>query len=155
MKCTRFMRFAFAAPRREPARREGRGVIDWRAVLAVAAGASLGGVARYLLTQLVVARAGVAFSWYATAFINVSGSFLIGAVIETAQTRTAIDPLWRLFLAAGVLGGYTTFSTFSFEALALFGGGFGFTALLYVAGSVGLGIAAAYGGIATARALLP
>ncbi|HZO94010.1 MAG TPA: CrcB family protein [Candidatus Baltobacteraceae bacterium] len=130
-------------------------MIDWRAVLAVGAGAAIGGVARLLITQLAVARVGPGFSWYATAFINVTGSFLIGAVIETAQTRTGVGPLWRAFLATGVLGGYTTFSTFSYEALTLYAGGFGVTALLYVLGSVALGIAGAFGGIATARALAP
>ena len=130
-------------------------MIDWRSVLAVAAGAAIGGVARLLITQLTVARVGAGFGWYATAFINVSGSFLIGAVIETAQTRAGVGPLWRAFLATGVLGGYTTFSTFSYEALTLYAGGFGLTALLYVVGSVVLGIAGAFGGIATARALAP
>ena len=130
-------------------------MIDWRAVLAVAAGAAIGGVVRMLVTQAVVARAGAGFGWYATAFINVSGSFLIGVVIETAQTRAGAGPLWRAFLATGVLGGYTTFSTFSYEAFSLFGGGFGLTAIAYVAGSVALGIAGAFGGVATARALAP
>ncbi len=130
-------------------------MIDWRAILAVAAGAAIGGVLRLLVTQLVVARSGAGFGWYATAFINVSGSFLIGVVIEAAQTRAGLGPLWRSFLATGVLGGYTTFSTFSYEALTLYASGFGLTAVLYVAGSVVLGIAGAFGGVATARALAP
>jgi fluoride exporter len=150
------MRALFDAARRNTAWREAsRVLLDWRAITAVAGGAALGGVARLLVTQLVIARGGPGSSWYATAFINVSGSFLIGVVIETAQTRAGAGPLWRAFLATGVLGGYTTFSTFSFEALALFAGGFGVTALFYVAGSVVLGIAGAFAGVATARALAP
>jgi fluoride exporter len=130
-------------------------VIDVRVIAAVGIGAALGGILRLLVTQFIVARAGAGFGFYATLFINVSGSFLIGVVIEMAQTRANVSPLWRYFLATGVLGGYTTFSTFSYEAFNLATTGFAFTSLLYVAGSVVLGIAAAFGGIVSARALAP
>jgi CrcB protein len=130
-------------------------VIDLRVIAAVGIGAALGGIFRLLITQLVVARAGAGYGFYATLFINVSGSFLIGVVIEMAQSRANVSPLWRYFLATGVLGGYTTFSTFSFEALSLWTGGFALTSIMYVVGSVFLGIAGAYGGIVTARALAP
>lgn len=130
-------------------------MIDVRVIAAVGIGAALGGIFRLLITQLVVARTGAGYSYYATLFINVTGSFLIGVVIEMAQTRANVSPLWRYFLATGVLGGYTTFSTFSFEALSLATGGFGLTSLFYVAGSVVLGITGAFGGIVTARALAP
>ncbi len=128
-------------------------MIDWRTIVVVGAGAALGGILRLLVTQLVVARAGAGYAQYATMFINVSGSFLIGVVIEIAQTRAELSPLWRYFIATGILGGYTTFSTFSFEALTLATGGFALTGAFYVAGSVVLGVAAAFFGIATARAL--
>jgi CrcB protein len=128
-------------------------VIDWRTLLVVGVGAALGGILRLLVTQLVVARAGAGYAQYATMFINVSGSFLIGVVIQIAQTRTELSPLWRYFLATGILGGYTTFSTFSFEALTLATGGFALSAAFYAVGSVVLGIAAAFLGITTARAL--
>ena len=88
-------------------------MIDVRVIAAVGVGAALGGIFRLLVTQLVVARAGAGFGFYATLFINVSGSFLIGIVIEMAQTRANVSPLWRYFIATGILGGYTTFSTFS------------------------------------------
>ncbi len=130
-------------------------MIDMRVIAAVGLGAALGGIFRLSVTQLVVARAGAGYGFYATLFINVSGSFLIGVVIEMAQTRANVSPLWRYFLATGVLGGYTTFSTFSFEALSLATGGLGLTSLFYVAGSVVLGIAGAFGGIVLARALAP
>jgi fluoride exporter len=130
-------------------------VIDVRVIAAVGIGAALGGILRLLVTQFIVARAGAGFGFYATLFINVSGSFLIGVVIEMAQTRANVSPLWRYFLATGVLGGYTTFSTFSYEAFNLATTGFAFTSLLYVAGSVVLGIAAAFGGIVSARELAP
>jgi fluoride exporter len=130
-------------------------MIDLRVIAAVGVGAALGGIFRLLITQLVVARAGAGFGFYATVFINVSGSFLIGVVIEMAQTRANVSPLWRYFLATGILGGYTTFSTFSYEALSLWTGGFMLTSFMYVAGSVVLGIAGAFGGVVTARALAP
>jgi CrcB protein len=129
--------------------------MDLRVICAVGVGAALGGIFRLLVTQFVVARAGVGYGFYATMFINISGSFLIGIVIEMAQTRANLSPLWRYFLATGILGGYTTFSTFSFEALSIATGGLGLTAIMYVVGSVVLGIGGAYGGIVTARALAP
>jgi fluoride exporter len=91
--------------------------------LAVGLGAAIGGIARLWITNLVVMRAGVNGAPYATMFINISGSFLIGIVIELARTQTGLPPMFRLFLATGILGGYTTFSTFSIEALAYWTGG--------------------------------
>jgi fluoride exporter len=128
-------------------------VIDLRTILAVGVGAAIGGIGRLLVTQLVVARAGAGAAPWATMFINVSGSFLIGIVIELASSRAGLPPMWRYFLATGILGGYTTFSTFSFEALSYWTGGLTLTALFYVVGSVLLGIAGAFAGILTARAL--
>jgi CrcB protein len=119
--------------------------------LAVGLGAALGGIARLWITNLVVARAGVTGAPYATMFINISGSFLIGIVIELARTRVGLPPMFRLFLATGILGGYTTFSTFSVEALAYWTGGLPLNALFYVFGSVLLGMLGAAAGILTAR----
>jgi fluoride exporter len=130
-------------------------MIDLRVIAAVGVGAAIGGIFRLLVTQLVVARAGAGYGFYATMFINISGSFLIGVVIEMAQTRANVSPLWRYFLATGILGGYTTFSTFSLEALTLATSGFALTSVFYTIGSVVLGIAGAFGGIVTARALAP
>jgi len=127
--------------------------MELRVIAAVGIGAALGGIVRLLISQLVIARAGASYGFYATLCINVSGSFLIGLVVQTVQARAMISPLWRPFLVTGVLGGYTTFSTFSLEALSLATDGLALTSLFYVAASVVLGIAAAFGGIATGRAL--
>jgi CrcB protein len=127
-------------------------MFDWRTIAVVGVGAAIGGVLRLLVTQLVVARAGAPYVAYATLFINVSGSFLIGVVLGVAQARTDLSPLWRFFLATGILGGYTTFSTFSYEALTLGTSGSGLAAAAYAIGSITLGIAGAYAGLATARA---
>ncbi len=120
--------------------------------LTVALGGAIGTMLRLFVTQAVVARVGAGYAQYAT-FINVSGSFLIGVVLELAQTRSNFDPIWRFFLATGILGGYTTFSTFSFEAFSIASGGLLWTSAGYVLGSVALGIAAAIGGVLCARAL--
>lgn len=128
---------------------------DARVVLVVGLGAAIGGISRLLITQFVIGRAGPASAFYATLLINVTGSFLIGAVFAVSATRMDASPLWRYFLATGVLGGYTTFSTFSLDALNLASTGLVPTSLFYVAASVVLGIAAAYGGIAAGRAFAP
>jgi CrcB protein len=83
----------------------------------------------------------------------VSGSFLIGVVIGLVQARADFHPLWRYFLATGILGGYTTFSTFSLEAFTLASKGTAWSALGYVGASVVLGIAGAVLGIISTRAL--
>ena len=126
-------------------------MIDPRAIFVVGCGAALGGIVRLLINAAVVARAGIGAAPLATLFINVSGSFLIGLVLGALQTRADVSPLWRVFLATGILGGYTTFSTFSFEALGLASSGATFAAVAYSVGSVLLGIGAAYAGLALAR----
>jgi len=126
-------------------------MLDLRVIFVVAGGAAIGGVLRLLITQFVVGRFGVACAFYATLFINVSGSFLIGVVIENSQLRSGIDPLWRYFLATGILGGYTTFSTFSYEALMLGTGASPLVGIGYVVASVVFGIVGTFLGISTAR----
>lgn len=127
-------------------------MIGWQSALAVFAGGGIGSLARYLVTFAVTQRLGAGFPW-ATFTINVTGSFVIGIVAEVTQTRVfAGSPLLRIFLMAGVLGGFTTFSTFSFDAMNLLGERAGMLALGYAAASVILGIAAAFGGVAVARA---
>lgn len=127
--------------------------MDARTIAAVGAGAALGGILRLLLTQAVVGRVGAGYAQYATLFINVSGSFAIGIVLGLAQTRSDFHPLWRYFLATGILGGYTTFSTFSFEAFSLATTGFAPLSAIYVIASVALGIGAAMLGVIATRAL--
>jgi fluoride exporter len=128
-------------------------MIDWRAVAAVAIGAAIGGVLRYVIGQLFLQRFGPGFP-YGTLFINVSGSFLIGIVAQLALTRAlGMTPLLRLLLATGVLGGYTTFSTFSLDALTLLESGM-LPALMYTLASVVLGFGGAALGIILTRLAL-
>lgn len=129
--------------------------MEWRTIVAVGVGAAAGGILRLVLTQVVVARAGIGLAFYATLAINVTGSFAIGVVAALAQAKPGFSPLLRAFLATGILGGYTTFSTFSLEAVSLASGGAWATAAGYVAASLALGMAAAFGGLAVGRAVAP
>lgn len=127
--------------------------LGWQSICAVLLGGGIGSVIRYVVTFGVSQWLGPGFPWWTFA-INVTGSFIIGVVAETIQTRAfGGAPVLRLFLMTGVLGGYTTFSTFSLDTLQLFEDRVALLALAYVVGSVVLGIAAAYGGVAMARAL--
>lgn len=119
--------------------------------LVVLAGAGLGGLIRYSLGTWIMARSGVRFP-LGTFLINISGSFCIGLVMTLLTERLQPHPNWRLFLVVGVLGGYTTFSSFEYETLQAVRDGERWMGLLYVAGSVLLGYVAVWLGAAlTAR----
>jgi CrcB protein len=81
-------------------------------------GGAIGTGARYLVSGWAVVLFGPLFPW-GTLAVNVSGSFLIGAVMQAALTTKMIPPMVRLFLTAGVLGGFTTYSSFSYETIRL------------------------------------
>jgi CrcB protein len=125
----------------------------WSSLLAVLVGGGIGSVIRYVLTFAIAQRLGPGFPWW-TFVINVTGSFVIGVVAEITQTRVfAGTPLLRVFLMTGVLGGYTTFSTFSYDTLTLIGERAPWVLpVAYAAGSVLLGVAAAFAGVALVRA---
>ena len=119
--------------------------------LVVMLGAALGGLSRYVLGTAIMDRYGGNFP-LGTVAINVSGSFLIGIVMTLLTDRWQVHPNWRLFLVVGVLGGYTTFSSFEFETLQAVRGGGQLIALLNVVGSVTLGYIAVWlGAFITAR----
>jgi len=120
-------------------------------VLWVALGGALGSVARYALSGIAVRWLGAAFP-YGTLFVNVTGSFAIGllAALVAADGRPQLGADARAFLLVGVLGGFTTFSSFSLETLNLARSGALAPALLNVAGSVVLCLAAVSLGFASA-----
>ena len=109
----------------------------------VAAGGAIGAVLRYLTVAMVAAPVG-------TLLVNVLGSFAIGVLCVALATRGHLSPL----LITGVLGGFTTFSAFSLDALRLWEGGQGVQAGVYVAGSVILSLMAVGAGAALARGVL-
>ncbi len=129
-------------------------MIEWQTIAAVALGAGIGGVLRYLVGWLFLQWFGAGFP-YGTLFINVTGSLLIGLIAELSVTRAfGVTPLVRVFIATGILGGYTTFSTFSLDAVTLIADGAALPAALYAGGSVVLGVLAAHGGQVLARLTL-
>jgi CrcB protein len=94
--------------------------MDLNAAWVVFLGSGLGGVARWAASGYIAARWGDAFPW-GTLVVNVTGSFLIGcfATLTAPYGRFAAPPSTRLFFMVGVCGGYTTFSSFSFQTLKL------------------------------------
>lgn len=115
-------------------------------ILLVALGGGIGSVARYLLGGWFATRFGAAFP-YGTFVINVTGSFIIGLFLAF-QERIWLDPNWRLFFAVGLVGGYTTFSTFEYETIRLLQDGQMLPGAFYLVGSVVTGALATIGGIA-------
>jgi fluoride exporter len=115
-------------------------------------GGGLGANARYWLGTLIASRLGNEFP-YGTAIINITGSFVIG-LFMAAMLRQGWHENSRLLFAVGILGGYTTFSSYSYEAIGLFEKGAVGLALAYVGGSVLLGLATCYLGMAFSRAVL-
>ena len=116
----------------------------------MAVGGGLGASARYALGSWVVARLGSSFPFH-TLLINVTGSLAIGVLLVLLTERLVAEPAWRLLLVVGFLGGYTTFSSYTFEALALLEEGDWLAALGYILGSNGLGLLGAYVGMVVAR----
>ena len=88
---------------------------------------------------------------YATFFINVTGSFVMGLIAAWFAFKGDASQHWRLFLTTGILGGYTTFSTFSLDAALLYERGQLTLAAVYVIGSVVLGIVGLFAGLAVVR----
>lgn len=120
-------------------------------LLWVGLGGAIGSVARYLVWTVIAPRS-VGFPW-ATFAVNLSGSFLLGLLAGILAGR--LDPVVRFAVFFGVLGGYTTFSTFAVDAVELARVGEWAPAVASVALSVGLGIGAAWLGIVAGEALNP
>jgi len=87
-------------------------------IVIVGLGGFLGAIARYLISGWVYRRWGSALPW-GTLAVNVAGSFVLGFFLLLSEGRFSISPLWRSFIAVGLLGALTTFSTFSYETFAL------------------------------------
>ncbi len=120
---------------------------------AVALGGALGAVGRYLVMSGVALWFGLSFPW-GTLTVNVVGSFAMGALIEISALAWSPSPELRALLAVGVLGAFTTFSTFSLDVVALIGRGAHTAAGAYIALSVVLSIAALFAGLHLFRSLL-
>ncbi len=120
-----------------------------RDLLLVAAGGAIGASARHLMTKAALVLLPLTFPW-GTFLINVLGCLAIGIVAGLAQVGV-MTPSGRLFVATGILGGYTTFSTFGLDTQSLIAGGRPVTALANILGQVVLGLLGVYVGLAIAR----
>ncbi|MGH7476801.1 MAG: fluoride efflux transporter CrcB [Longimicrobiales bacterium] len=121
-------------------------------LLYIALGGAAGAVARYGLGGWVHDRAGPHFPW-GTFVINVLGSLLIGFAVRYLEA-VRFTPEARALVTIGLLGSFTTFSTFSYETVALLEDGEWARAALYAVGSLLLGLAAVYAGLVAATLVL-
>lgn len=116
-------------------------------LLLVGLGGAIGSMLRFGVSQWVKATH---FPW-ATFTVNIAGSFLIGVVLAVSLRNASFEQQWRLFLASGICGGFTTFSAFSLEGMALLQQQKIGLYVLYVAASVLLGLAATWLGYILAK----
>ncbi len=122
--------------------------------LLVMLGGALGAVFRFIVATLVARLSSTVFP-LGTFLINVTGSFLIGFLMTMFLGRPRVHVNWRLFVVTGILGGYTTFSSFEWEALVALRTGSSALSFLYIASSVVLGLLGAWLGLLLAERLWP
>lgn len=123
-----------------------------RNLLIVGTGGFIGSVMRYLVQVFVEKGMTTTFPW-GTFIANVVGSFIIGIVFAFAEKGNVLSAEWRMFLAVGICGGFTTFSSFAYNNLTMIKEG-SFGQLLWnVGGSLFFGILAVYLGIILVRAI--
>ena len=118
----------------------------------IAVGAVVGASARYFLSLLIDRNFASSFP-YGTLLINISGSLILGFFLVFSTERALLDPRWRLLVAIGFCGSYTTFSSFAFESFALMEQGQWLLSGLNIVGSNVLCLAAVLAGAALARGL--
>lgn len=126
--------------------------MDLTQVLWLSLGAVLGANARYWLGQWAADRFGTDFP-YGTLIINVTGSLALGVFLTVATQRALIDPRYRLLIAVGFCGSYTTFSTYAWESINLMLSGSWAAGLVNLLGSTVLGLVGVGLGILIGRAL--
>jgi CrcB protein len=115
-------------------------------------GGGLGAVARYWTSNVVYRWLPADFP-YGNLVVNISACFLIGLVVSGLQERFLVSPALRVFLTIGILGGYSTFSSFSYETLMLMRDGELFRAFVNIGISVGVGLMATAGGMIIGKLL--
>lgn len=113
--------------------------MDARALLGVFVGAGIGGLLRYTIGGWIAERAGPAFPW-GTLVVNVAGAFLLGVLMALSVERDLVPPSARMLIGVGLLGGFTTFSTLSYESVALIQNGSVAHGLANMFGSAVLGL---------------
>jgi CrcB protein len=123
-----------------------------RPFLWVSLGAVVGAKARYVLSRMVARSLSPAFP-FGTLIINVTGSFVLGLLMVWTMERVLVNPRWRLLLAIGFCGSYTTFSSYAFETFACFEQGYWWLFAANVAANNLLCLAAVLAGAVLARVL--
>jgi fluoride exporter len=118
-----------------------------RPLLFVGIGGGMGSILRYLIQVFIGRHVPLVFP-LGTFLVNCSGCFLIGVFYGLAFKYSWFGPEWRLFLITGICGGYTTFSTFSYDGLYLLRQGSNLSFILYALGTVVLGLLATFAGVA-------
>jgi CrcB protein len=121
-------------------------------VLLISLGAILGANLRYFLAQYVASAVPSGFP-YGTLVINVTGSLILGFFLVLSTDRIILDPRWRLVIAVGFCGGYTTYSSFAYETFALFEQGRWLSSALNILSTNILCLLGVTAGAALARAL--
>ncbi len=119
-------------------------------LLLIAAGGALGSVARYLFSSFVL-RATASLFPVGTFAVNVVGCAVFGVIVGSAQQRFVLSPEARAFLLIGVLGGFTTFSSYAYESFALARDGQFFAAGLNIVGQVAAGLVGLWAGYVIAN----
>ena len=122
-------------------------------IIIVGLGGCFGSVLRYLVSGWAHTLLGERFPW-GTLAVNVIGCFVLGALGSAAIEGQLLGPNARLFLFIGVIGGFTTFSAFGYETIALLEGGRILPALLSIGSNVGFGLAAVWLGASCGRTLV-
>ncbi len=122
-------------------------------ILAIAVGGAIGAVARHLVNVQAAALMGFGFPW-GTLTVNILGSFLMGVLVETSALVWSPGSAVRAMLAVGILGAFTTFSTFSLDTIVLYERGQMGLAAGYVIASVVLSIGGLFAGLAVVRAVI-
>jgi len=117
-----------------------------KTLILVGTGGFLGSISRYLASRFLQNTIPSSFP-YGTFFVNIAGCLLIGIIYGFSERSSLLTTGWKLFLAVGFCGGFTTFSTFANENLALLRDGEFFYFFLYTGLSVFLGIAATFWGV--------
>ena len=120
-------------------------------LFSVGVGGGLGALARYYIAGWVQ-PAGATFNW-GIFIVNISGGLLMGLIVEASALKLNLSPELRSFLTVGILGGYTTFSTFSLDSALLLQKGEYALASGYIIGSVLLSILALFAGLWLVRVI--